>query len=117
MRGYLSCTPPGAPGYAHGAVTLLYINSNPESNASFLMYQQDRLSMMVNLNRVSYDNDGGFGSNDAHPAASNSNADSPWGPTPPPFNLLPRMDFVMTPSDPTGMGLLSRDVLCGLWFF
>ena len=38
--------------------------------------------------------------------------DSPWGPTPPAFAQLPRLDFVMTPSDMSKgeFGVLSRDV-------
>jgi hypothetical protein len=81
----MSCTPPDAPGYRPGAVTLLFINTNT-GNASILMYQQSRMQVSA--------------------AAS---AD-PWGPIPPPFNNLPRLDFVMTPADLTKR-LLSRTVL------
>ena len=92
-RGYLSCTPPDAPGYQAGAVTLLYINTNPH-NASILMYQQDRIFEQVPLkgNLKSVGND-----------------ENVWPPTPPPFAQLPRLEFVMSPGD-VGEGMLSRTV-------
>ena len=40
-RGYMSCTPPTAPGYKRGALTFVYINTDAH-NASILMYQQVR---------------------------------------------------------------------------
>ena len=40
-RGYMSCTPPTAPGYKPGALTFVYINTDAH-NASILMYQQVR---------------------------------------------------------------------------
>ena len=70
-RGYMACTPEGAPGYEHGAVTFVYINQSP-SDKSILMYQRARIS-----------------------EASQSG----WGPVPPPFPNTPRLEFVLTPGD------------------
>jgi hypothetical protein len=91
-RGYMSCTPKTAPGYKDGSVTLLYINTNP-TNSSILMYQQSRVN--VEQQQRSH-------------AGMDVEAD-PWGPTPPPFPLLPRTEYVMTPQD-AKLGVLSRDV-------
>ena len=91
-RGYMSCTPKSAPGYKDGSVTLLYINTNP-ANSSILMYQQSRVNVQQQQR--------------SH-AGMAVEAD-PWGPTPPPFPLLPRTDYVMTPQDPK-LAVLSRDV-------
>lgn len=91
-RGYMSCTPKSAPGYKDGSVTLLYINTNP-ANSSILMYQQSR----VNVQQQQRSHAGMAVETD------------PWGPTPPPFPLLPRTDYVLTPQNPT-LGVLSRDV-------
>ena len=39
------------------------------------------------------------GGYDQHSHASGQLGDSPWGPTPPAFAQLPRIEYVMTPSD------------------
>ena len=70
-RGYMSCTPPAAPGYKPGAVTLLFINPRT-SNASILMYQQSRMQVSA-------------AEESAVPrAAAAVLSDDPWGPIPPP---------------------------------
>jgi hypothetical protein len=82
VRGYMACTPVNAPGYAKGAVTFLYINQDPTSNISLSMYQGARLS-----------------------GSSSHVHDSPWGPEPPAFAQLPRVEFVLSAPE-----LLSRSV-------
>ena len=74
----MSCTPPGAPGYKKGAVTLLYINNN-QGNASVLMYQQIRMGVA--------------------PRSPEQSLTDPWPPNPPPFQQLPRLEFVLTAAD------------------
>jgi len=107
-RGYMSCTPPTAPGYKKGAVTFVYINTDVTySNASILMYQQSRMDTTTNNMQMQMDNmqaRGGAGA-----GAGAGAGDEPWGPTPPAFPNLPRMDFMLTPSD-SSAGMLSRDI-------
>ena len=67
-----------------GSVTFIYLNQHATQNKSIFMYQQDRFS------------------------SSSSSADpggGGWGPTPPPFAMLPRLEFVFTAP---GGDLLSR---------
>ena len=85
-RGYMSCTPRDAPGYKAGAVTFVFVNTHVD-NSSILMYQQSRFEFSSDLQLAA----------------------SPWGPTPPPFPQLPRVEFVMTAADDK-FGVLSRDV-------
>ena len=88
-RGYMACTPEGAPGYEPGAVTFVYINQSP-SNKSIHMYQRARVSFV-----------------DPHPDPHPDLHSERWGPVPPPFPNLPRLEFVLTP----GKGsMLSRDI-------
>ena len=79
-RGYMACTPEGAPGYERGAVTFVYINQSPDDK-SILMYQRARIDVATR----------GVG----------------WGPVPPPFPNTPRLEFVLTPGDGS---MLSRHI-------
>jgi heparanase len=88
-RSYMSCTKIGSPGYKKGAVTMIYLNTGAQ-NASILLYQQSRMQESRRLAVV-------------------SSTAAPWGPTPPPFSQLPRLEFVLTPGDESA-GLLSRDI-------
>lgn len=79
IRAYMSCTSPEAPGYSPGSVTMVFINQGNTTVIS--LYQGARFSVSL--------------------------AGSPWGPTPPPFNQLPRTDYVLTAP---GGDVLSRDI-------
>lgn len=87
IRAYLSCTPRDAPGWRNGAVTLVYINQDPTNNKSISLYQGARLTGRLGTENVV--------------------TRSPWGPTPPPFDQLPRTEFVLTAP---GADILSRDI-------
>jgi len=80
VRAYLSCTPPTAPGYKDGAVTMSFINQD-SSNKSIELYQGARLNEF--------------------------DGRKSWPPTPPDFEQLPRIEFVLTSA--TG-NVLARDV-------
>ena len=81
IRAYMSCTSARAPGYQRGSVTLMYVNQGNTTSVS--MYQGARFSFVDQMEP------------------------SPWGPTPPPFNQLPRTEYILTSY--TG-DMLSRDV-------
>jgi heparanase 1 len=103
-RAYMSCTRAGAPGFQPGAVTLLYINSDA-SNASVVLYQQSRLAADRQRHHTTTTTTMGQSSD----AADDDVGDDPWPPTPPPFPLLPRLEFVLTAADASA-GLLSRRI-------
>ena len=88
VRAYLACTPPSAPGYAPGAVTMLFINQDTE-NKSIALYQGARLGEATAA------------------MATTGAARSPWGPTPPPFDQLPRTEFILSAP---GSDVLSREI-------
>jgi hypothetical protein len=77
--------------YAAGAVTFLFINQNENSSIALSMYQGARLSEHIMGERGVERNV--------------SERDGPWGPEPPAFPQLPRVEFVLTAPE-----LLSRTV-------
>eukprot|EP00038_Savillea_parva_P011457 m.197685 g.197685 ORF g.197685 m.197685 type:complete len:577 (-) comp20191_c0_seq1:24-1754(-) len=93
VRGYMSCTPTTAPGYAPGAVTFQYINQDPNASIALSMYQGPRLST---VGQATADESGRDFFNSVNATAGD----------PPLFPQLPRTEFVLTADH-----LLSRTVL------
>ena len=100
VRGYLFCTRRSSnlgEVVPKGAVTFAFINQDRAENKSILMYQQSRMQFQSGT--------GEFGDPRLGDPGSGG---KPWGPTPPPFANLRRIEYVFTP--PRG-DVLSRDTL------
>ena len=107
VRAYMACTPKGAPGYAEGAVTLIYINQDKANNKTLGIYQQSRIQEYLEEEVGGRRGEAARGEVARRGGGGGGLGAAPWGPTPPPFEPLPRLDFVLTAP---GNNLLSRDV-------
>ena len=102
VRGYLFCTRRSSvlglgEMVPKGAVTFAFLNQDRAENKSILMYQQSRMQFQSGMGESGNPRLGDPGS-----------GGKPWGPTPPPFANLRRIEYVFTP--PSG-DVLSRDTM------